>query len=532
MKRNLRGFAAAGFLLLAMFAAEPASAQKQGGVLKIYFFDSPASVSIHEETTAAGQGPVMGVFNNLVLYKQDVPQNSLQSIVPDLASEWSWDEDKTQLTFRLHQGVRWHDGKPFTAKDVLCTWDLLTGKSSEKLRINPRKAWYRNLEEVAANGDFEVTFRLKRSQPAFIALLASGFSPIYPCHVSPRDMRSHPIGTGPFKFVEFKPNESIKVTRNPDYWKKDRPYLDGIEYQIIKNVSTGVLAFVAGKVDLTSPYFLQVPVVSDVKNQAPEAICQLAPVNVNRTVLMNRETPPFNSPDLRRAIALSLDRKAFVDTLTMGKGDIGGVMQPPPEGIWGMPPEMLKTLPGYDPDVPKNRAEAHQIMEKLGYRPDKPLETKVATRNIAPYRDAAIILIDQLKEIYINGELEVVDTVQWYPKIMRQDFTVGLNLTGNGLDDPDQTLYENYTCGAEGNYDRYCNPELDKMVDRQSMEFDQNKRKELVWAIERKLVEDAARPVLWHNRTGTCWQPYVKGYTPMVNSVYNGWRMEDVWLDR
>ena len=532
MQQKFRSLAAASALLVVLSLAGTAYAQKQGGVLKIYFFDSPASVSIHEETTAAGQGPIMGVFNNLVLYKQDVPQSSLQSIVPDLASEWSWDEDKTQLTFRLREGIQWHDGKPFTAKDVLCTWDLLTGKSSEKLRINPRKAWYRNLEEVTANGDFEVTFRLKRPQPAFIALLASGFSPVYPCHVSPRDLRSHPIGTGPFKFVEFRPNESIKVTRNPDYWKTGRPYLDGIEYQIIKNVSTGVLAFVAGKVDMTSPFYLQVPVLKDVKDQSPEAICQLVPVNVNRTVLINRDTPPFSDPNLRRAIALSLDRKAFVDTLTLGKGDIGGVMQPPPEGIWGMPPEMLKTLPGYDPDVQKNRTQARQIMEKLGYRPDKRLETKVSTRNVQPYRDAAIILIDQLKEIYINGELEVVDTVQWYPKIMRQDFTVGLNLAGNGLDDPDQTLYENYTCGAEGNYDRYCNPELDQMVDRESMEFDQKKRKELVWAIEKKLAEDAARPVLWHNRTGTCWHPYVKGYTPMVNSVYNGWRFEDLWLDR
>jgi len=532
MNPHLGRLAAAGALLAALSAAGAAHAQRQGGVLKIYFFDSPASVSIHEETTAAGQGPVMGVFNNLVMYKQDVPQSGMQSIMPDLASEWSWDEDKTHLTFRLREGIKWHDGKPFTAKDVLCTWDLLTGKSSEKLRINPRKAWYRNLEEVTANGDFEVTFRLKRPQPAFIALLASGFSPVYPCHVSPRDMRSHPIGTGPFKFVEFKPNESIKVTRNLDYWKKGQPYLDGIEYQIIKNVSTGVLSFVSGKADMTSPYFLQVPVVKDIKDQAPEATCALVPVNVNRNVMMNREAPPFNDPDLRRAAALSLDRKAFVDTLTLGKGDVGGVMQPPPEGVWGMPPEMLRTLPGYDPDVPKNRAEGRRIMEKLGYRPDRRLEIKVSTRNLAPYRDAAILLIDQLKEIYVDAELEPVDTVQWFPKVMRGDYSVGLNLTGNGVDDPDQTLYENFTCGAEGNYDRYCNPEVDKMVDRQSMEFDQKKRKELVWAIERKLAEDAARPILWHNRTGTCWQPYVKGYTLMVNSVYNGWRLEDVWLDR
>src|SRR5215472_17440569 len=193
--------------------------------------------------------------------------------------------------------------------------DLLTGKSSEKLRLNPRKSWYNNIEVIAANGDLEATFVLKRPQPALVALLASGYGPVYPCHVSPRDMRSNPIGTGPFKFVEFKPNERITVAHNPDYWKPGRPYLDGIEYQIIKNVSTGVLAFVAGKVDMTSPYFLQVPVVNDVKNQAPKAICQLVPVNVNRNVMMNRETPPFNDPDLRRAVALSLDRQAFIDTL-------------------------------------------------------------------------------------------------------------------------------------------------------------------------------------------------------------------------
>jgi peptide/nickel transport system substrate-binding protein len=192
----------------------------------------PASMSIHEETTVFAQRPMVAVFNNLVMFDQHVKQNSLQSIVPDLATGWSWNED--ELTFTLRQGVEWHDGKPFTAKDVQCTWDMLTGKSSEKLRINPRKAWYRNLEEVTANGDYEVTFHLKRPQPAFIVLLASGFSPVYPCQVSLRDMRQHPIGTGPYKFVEFRPNEVIRVSKNPDYWKTDRPYLDGIEYTIIR----------------------------------------------------------------------------------------------------------------------------------------------------------------------------------------------------------------------------------------------------------------------------------------------------------
>jgi peptide/nickel transport system substrate-binding protein len=165
-------------------------AQKQGGVLKVYFFDSPGSMSIHEESTIAGEGPAMGVFNNLVLYDQQVPQSGLNSIVPDLASEWSWDAAHTRLSFKLREGVKWHDGKPFTAKDVKCTFDLLLGTGAEKLRLNPRKPWYRNLNAVAVNGDYEVAFELKRPQPAFIALLASGFTPIYPCHVPARDCAS------------------------------------------------------------------------------------------------------------------------------------------------------------------------------------------------------------------------------------------------------------------------------------------------------------------------------------------------------
>ena len=204
MRRQLYLIITAGALLSAFAVTGPADAQKSGGILKSYSIDSPASMSIHEEATVFA---AMAVFNNLVLYDQHVKQNSMQSIVPELAKSWAWDEDGTRLTFKLHEGVKWHDGKPFTASDVKCTWDLLQGKTSEKLRINPRKAWYRNLEEVTTNGEYEATFILKRPQPAFIALLAPGFSPVYPCHVSPRDMRQHPIGTGPFKFVEFKPNK-------------------------------------------------------------------------------------------------------------------------------------------------------------------------------------------------------------------------------------------------------------------------------------------------------------------------------------
>src|ERR1700726_2214120 len=385
MKRQVCALAAAGALVAAMACGE-AFAQKQGGILRQYINDSPASMSIHEETTVVAERPMMAVMNNLVLFDQHVAQNSLSDILPELATDWAWDEDGTKLVFHLRQGVKWHDGRPFTAADVKCTWDLIQGKSAERLRVNPRKSWYANLAEVVPSGDYEVTFVLKRPQPAFIALLATGMSPVYPCHVSPSQMRQHPIGTGPFKFVEFRPNEFIKVVKNPDYWKPGLPHLDAVEYTILRNRSTAILAFVAGKYDLTFAGTLTIPLTHDLQKQRPDAICELPPGSVSTNLIINRDKPPFDNPELRRAMALALDRQAFIDILTAGEGFRAAAMQPPPGGQWGLPQEMLLTLPGYGPDVAANREQARAIMKKLGYGPEKPLNIKVATRDIPPYR--------------------------------------------------------------------------------------------------------------------------------------------------
>ena len=147
MTRDLRVLAAACLLPLALSAANAAFAQKPGGILRMGHFDSPSSMSMLEESTQAVNRPMSGVFNNLVMLDQHVPQNSLRSIVPDLATSWAWNEEGTELTLPLRHGVKWHDGKPFTAADVKCTFDLLMGNAKEKLRINPRKAWFANVAE-------------------------------------------------------------------------------------------------------------------------------------------------------------------------------------------------------------------------------------------------------------------------------------------------------------------------------------------------------------------------------------------------
>jgi peptide/nickel transport system substrate-binding protein len=523
--------AAMAFAAMALAKSGTALAQKSGGTLRVYNTSNPPSASILEEVTIATVMPFMAVFNNLVLLDQHSPRNSLAGIVPELADSWVWDRSGTKLTFQLHQGVKWHDGKPFTAKDVRCTWNRLLGKEDD-FRKNPRRIWYANLQEVTVDDDYQVTFHLTKPQPALIMLLGSGMAPVYPCHVPAKDMRTHPIGTGPFKFVEFKANDSIRLVRNSDYWKGGRPYLDAIDWRIIPNRATRVLAFIAGEFDLTFVGDVTVPISKQLAAQAPQAQCRLVPTNVTTNLIVNRDIPPFNNPNIRRAMMLGLDREGFINILSEGKASISGAMMPLPNGNWGMPAEMLASLPGYAGELGARQAEARAIMERAGYGPGDRLKVKVSTRDFQAYKDPAVILVDQLNKIHFDAELEIVESSVWFGRMLKKNYSVGLNLTGAAIDDPDSMLKENYACESENNFTKYCNPEVEKLLDAQSQEADTTLRKKLVWAIERKLAEDVANPIISHNVSNTCWHPYVKGHVQHENSIYNNWRFEDVWLDK
>ncbi len=512
--------------------ATSVSAQKSGGTLRVYHNDNPPSASLHEEVTIATLQPFMAVFNNLVMYDQTARRNTDDTIVPDLAESWSWSSDSTVLTFKLRDGVRWHDGKPFTSADVKCTWDTIVGKQDQGWRKNPRKEWYANLKEVTVDGERQVSFHLGRPQPSFMSFLAAGFSAVYPCHVPGRDMRTRPIGTGPFKLKDFKPNQSISLERNTDYWKKGRPYLDGIEWTMVPNRATRMLAFSVGKFDLTFAQDITVGLVGDLQAKAPQTICTLNQSNVQTQLLVNGLVAPFNEPRLKQAMMLAIDRKSFIDILSQGQFRIGGVMEAPPEGAWGIGPEDLAGIPGFGGDVDANRDEARKIMASLGYGPDKTLKIRVLARNLPSYREPAVLLIDQLKQAYIEGELETIESAIWYNRLLRKDYNVAVNTGGSALDDPDVMFYEAYSCGSERNYTGYCDRDMQARFDEQSSTTDPVKRKALVQKIDHDLQALGVRPSIMHSRGNTCWHPYVRGVSPPVNSPYNSWRFEDVWLDK
>jgi len=433
---------------------------------------------------------------------------------------------------KLRQGVKWHDGKPFTSADVQCTWDTILEKRNANWRKNPRKQWYHNLREITVAGPYEVRFVLERPQPSFLSFLASGWSAVYPCHVDGRVMRQKPIGTGPFKVAEFKPNDVIRLVKNPDYWKPGRPYLDAIEYRIVTSHATRTLSFIAGQFDITFSGDVNANILKDIRAQAPKAVCDTHGTNVTGVLNINHKAPPFDNPKVRRAVSLALDRRAFV-AATQGNGRLGGAMMSPPHGVWGLTSEQLEALPGFENDVERNRAEARKLMEEAGYGPNKKVKVTYLTRMNDPFHiTGASLVADQLRSIYIEGDIDQKEYTVFTSALIKGAYTLGFNRSGAAIDDPDVVLYENYTCASPRNYTRYCNREVEAMIEEQSRTIDARKRKQLVRDIEVRLHQDVARPTLYQYDATTCWQPYVKGYVRASNGLYTHNNMEEVWLDK
>ena len=253
-------------------------------------------------------------------------------------------------------------------------------------------------------------------------------------------------------------------------------------------------------------------------------------MNVAANLLMN-PVPPFDDLEVRRAVAMTIDRKAFIDIMTQGQGDAGGAMQPLPEGRWGLPPEMLRELPGYDPDVAKSREKARAIMAATGYGPNKPIKLKLSTRNLPTYRDASVILISQLKEIYIDAELQLVETALWVPKLIRRDYAVRpqpgrQRRRRSGPELPGELrlrLAHLHGLLQQG----------DRRADRRAVgrarpgEAQEDRLGDRPQADRRGGAADALLHARRHLLAARGQEPDI-----MVNSIYNSWRMDDVWLDR
>ncbi len=522
-------------LMLVIALGTPAISQtpKSGGTLNItQREDLPQGFAIHETQTSSTVWPSMPCLNNLVIYDPAKKVESMDSIVGELAEKWSWQDNYRNLVFFLRKGVKWHDGQPFTSKDVKYTFDMIreAPDAAAKLRINPRKDWYANVDKIETPDANTVVFHLKRPQPSILMMLASGYSPVYAAHVPPASYRTGCIGTGPFKLKEWRKGEFVEYVKNPDYFVKGRPYLDGLKYVVIVERGTRTAALQSGAVDVAFPGETSKTQSEQLKKAVPQLVVTPVSENVNNNVIMNIKKPPFDNLKIRLAVSHAIDRRALIQAVYQGGGIVGVSMAPKPHAFWGLSEKDLAGLPGYG-KAAEEKATAKKMMAELGYTLDRALRVEMVTRAIPIYVDMASFVINELKQIGIEATLKQIETAQWHAMAVRGEYQIGANLTGLGADDPDGNFYENYACGSPRNYTHYCSEQVQKMFDQQSQEVDQKKRLEMVYAIQKKLEEDAARPILsWRLDYFTHW-PHVKGLVPQ-NNVYNFGRMQEVWRDK
>ncbi|MBI4081768.1 MAG: ABC transporter substrate-binding protein [Candidatus Lambdaproteobacteria bacterium] len=517
------------WMLLALHPGE-ASAQKYGGVLKSMLNTNPSSLSLHDESSSETVWSMMPVYSNLALYDPLIGKESIETVIPELAESWSTSADGRSLTFKLKQGVTWHDGRPFSSKDVKHTFDVVRGASTLRTKLNPRKAWYANVEEIVTNGDAEVAFRLKQPQPALIALLASGWSPVYPSHVLPRDLRTGALGTGPFLMKEFRRDHSLVLVKNPNYFVKGRPYMDGINFTVLKSPSSRDAALVAKQIEIFQPNITVKATMDALKKSSSEISFQATPRTLYEAIVFNTRKPPFNNPRLRLAVSLGLDRRAFINSLFKGGMVPGGLNLPAPDGNWGLDSRGLDTLPGFG-DPKQNIERARALMTAEGYSAEKPLKVVWKARNVNYLVDSAVWAVDQLRDIWIDAKIQQVELGAWYGVLARRDFSIAMKAHGPGADDPDVNFFEFYACDSQRNYSDYCNRELQQQMNAQSREADQQKRLTMVRELDRRMVEDGAAIVMGFRVSFNAMYPWVKNYIPH-QSLYTYHRMQDVWLDR
>jgi peptide/nickel transport system substrate-binding protein len=276
----------------AMLAGGPAHGQapKRGGILNAMLGEDPPGFSIHEVATISGLWPVMPCYSNLVLFDQFKAHETAETVLPELAEKWSWQDNYRNLVFFLRRGVKWHDGHPFTSKDVKYTFDVVreAADAPAKLRLNPRKEWYANIDAIEAADPYTVVFRLKRPQPSLLLMLASGYSPVYPAHVPLAELRQRCIGTGPFRLKHYARGEMVELERNPEYFVTGRPYLDGIRYPIIGERGTRLAALQAGRLDLAMPLEMTKTMADTIKANAPSLVVAETGQIGSDNVIMNQ----------------------------------------------------------------------------------------------------------------------------------------------------------------------------------------------------------------------------------------------------
>ncbi len=517
-------------LLAFLFAAgvtgaAAADTPRRGGVLLAVIGAEPPSLDPHQEGTFANIQLVAPCYSTLLQFD---PYH-FPKIIGDVATEWKISPDGLTYTFKIHPGIRFHDGSPLTAADVKASYDKII--SPPPGVISFRKSSFAAIKEVEAPDPTTVVFKLKFHSASLLANLASPWNVIFPkkyLDQDPNYFKTHVIGSGPFKFKSYVHGSTFEGERNPDYFVKDRPYLDGYKFFISTDTSVRAAAIRSGRAYIEFRN-LPGPEVEAIKKQLGDKVAvEETPVSAHWGIAINNTVKPFNDVRVRKALTLGIDRYTMSKVLypINGLKLIGGLMRPGSE--WEMSPSELEKLPGFGRDAEKNRAEARRLLAEAGYPNGFKLVLK--NRNIKlPYQDFAVFVIQEWKKIGVEADHRPLETAAWFADGRDTgNFEAIVFPPVEFMDDPDLWLGI-YTTGDKRNWGRFSDPRVDDLFQREARTLDPAERKKLVNEAEKIVLDNAYYiPGLWWTRN-LVHLSKVKNYVPPPN-YYSNQKLQDVWL--
>jgi peptide/nickel transport system substrate-binding protein len=515
-------------LLISLGAASFALAAEQpvrGGILQVALAADPPSLDAHQEQTFAVSQPMGGIYNNLIM----LDPHNYPEIIGDVAKSWTISDDYLTYTFTLHEGIKFHDGSELTSADVKASWEKIVFPSEGV--ISPRRGNFQMIKSLEAPDRYTFVFRLHHPSPAFLSSAAHPANFIYPkkyLDEDPHYFKTKSVGSGPYKLKSYVRGSYIELERNPDYWKKGLPYLDGLKYFIITDTSARVTALRSGRVDIELR-FLPPGDVDAIKQSLGDKIVPAKIQSIgNFGVTFNVDRKPFDDERVRKALTLAIDRYDAVKTLASitNLELVGGMMHP--DSQWALSQEELEAFPGFGRDHAANLREAKRLLAEAGY--PNGFKTVLNNRNIKmPYIDLAVYVISAWKKIGVEAEHKVEETATWSQTRVNRDFELLIDPYGSTLvGDPDEML-DKFVTGQPENWGRMSDPIVDQLFAAQSKEMDEAKRVQLVKEMQKRLLEKVWRiQGLWTTRLEVR-TARLRNYEPMP-SHWNNRRFEDAWL--
>jgi peptide/nickel transport system substrate-binding protein len=515
---------------LLVAGALPAAAQdkpRPGGELVFVVPSEPPSYDAHQEETFGVIHPMAPHYSTLL--RVDPNDRTGTKPIGDLAESWTISKDQLTYTFKIRKGVKFHDGSELTAKDVKASYDKILHPPASVKSL--RKEAYSSIGSVDVPDPHTVVIKLKYPEASILLNLASPWNWIYKADILAKDPKwyeKNVMGTGPFKFGEHVKGSHWVGKKNPDYWDKGKPYLDGYRAIFISNSSAQVAAVRGERAMIQFRSFSPSERDSLVQALGPKVAVQESSWDCANLVAMHHEKKPFDDKRVRRALTLALDRhegSKHLSKITLVK-DVAGIQVPGTP--FATPPAELEKLAGYGRDTAKNRAEAKRLLKEAGV-PDGFAFTFKNRAIPHPYEPLGIWLIDQWRQIGLNVKMEMIEASAYHPMLKRGDFDVAMDFQCGFIVEPDLDL-PRFLSHSDANYGKHKDTVIDDLYSRQGRATDPEERKKILRQLEKRLLDEEVHvfyTLQWHRIIPH--NAKVKGWT-ITPSHYLNNQLDTVWL--